>query len=106
MLNNILLCSIAAVVLTGTIYPLFADLLLGSKISVGPPFFNATVLPLAVPVFAAMAVGPMLSWKRASLGPALLRLWWAALAALVVGAWRLRSAPACCRRWPSPPPPG
>ncbi len=78
VLNNILLCSIAAVVITGTTYPLFADLLFGAKLSVGAPFFNATVLPLAVPVFAAMSVGPVLSWKRAALRPALLRLWWAA----------------------------
>jgi cytochrome c-type biogenesis protein CcmF len=87
VLNNILLCSIAAVVFTGTLYPLFADLVLDQKISVGAPFFNATVLPLAVPVFAAMTLGPMLSWKRASLWPALSRLWWAAVAALAIGAW-------------------
>ncbi len=85
VLNNILLCSIAAVVLTGTTYPLFAQLLFGAQISVGAPFFNATVLPLAIPVCAAMSIGPVLSWKRASLGPALIRLWWAALAALAVG---------------------
>ena len=85
VLNNILLCSIAAVVITGTLYPLVADLVFGVKISVGAPFFNATVLPLAAPVFAAMTVAPVLAWKRAQLGPALLRLWWAALAALVVG---------------------
>ncbi len=85
VLNNILLCSIAAVVLTGTMYPLFADLLLGEKLSVGAPFFNATVFPLAIPLFAAMSVGPALSWKRAELGPALMKLWWAALAAAVVG---------------------
>ena len=87
VLNNILLCSIAAVVITGTLYPLVADLVFGHKISVGAPFFNMTVLPLAVPVFAAMTVAPALAWKRAQLGPALIRLWWAALAALVVGLW-------------------
>jgi cytochrome c-type biogenesis protein CcmF len=38
-----------------------------------------------VPLFAAMAIGPVLSWKRADLGAALMRLWWAALAALAVG---------------------
>jgi cytochrome c-type biogenesis protein CcmF len=85
VLNNILLCSITAVVLTGTTFPLFSELLLGQKFSVGAPFFNATVLPLAVPVFAAMAIGPMLPWKRASLGPVLARLWWAALGALAIG---------------------
>ncbi len=84
VLNNILLCSIAAVVLTGTTFPLFSDLLFGQKFSVGAPFFNATVLPLAVPVFIAMSIGPTLAWKRASLRPALSRLWWAALAALAI----------------------
>jgi len=87
VLNNILLCSMAAVVLTGTTYPLFTDLLLGEKLSVGAPFFNSTVLPLAAPLLIAMAVGPVLSWKRAELRPALIRLWWAAVIALVVAAF-------------------
>jgi cytochrome c-type biogenesis protein CcmF len=85
VLNNVLLCSIATVVITGTMYPLFSDLILHDKLSVGAPFFNATVLPLAVPVFAAMAIGPVLPWKRASLAPALTKLWWAALIAVVTG---------------------
>ena len=85
VLNNILLCSIAAVVITGTMYPLFSDLIFGAKLSVGAPFFNAAVLPLCVPLFLAMGIGPVLAWKRASLGPALLRLWWAALAAVALG---------------------
>ncbi len=86
MLNNILLCSIAAVVFTGTTYPVFAQMVFGAQISVGPPFFHLAVIPLAVPVLLAMTVAPLLPWKRAQLGPALIRLWWAALAALVVGA--------------------
>ncbi len=85
VLNNIFLCSIFAVVITGTMYPPFADLLLGQKISVGAPFFNATVFPLAVPLCFAMSLGPVLSWKRAELRPALLRLWWAAVGAGIVG---------------------
>lgn len=85
VLNNVLLCSIAAVVITGTMYPLFSDLILHDKLSVGAPFFNATVLPLAIPVFVAMAIGPVLPWKRAALAPALLRIWWAAAVAVVVG---------------------
>ncbi len=85
VLNNVFLCSIAAVVLTGTTYPLFADLLFGAKISVGPPYFQSTVLPLAAPVFLAMTVAPLLPWKRAQLAPALRRLWWAALVAATVG---------------------
>jgi len=98
VLNNLLLCSIAAVVLTGTLYPMFVDLLLGAKISVGPPFFNTALAPLVVPLVAAMAVGPMLPWKRGDLWGALQRLWWAALAAFGAGflALALAGAPV----WP------
>ncbi|MEI6158591.1 MAG: heme lyase CcmF/NrfE family subunit [Roseococcus sp.] len=83
VLNNLLLCSICAVVLVGTLYPLFLDLLTGQMISVGPPFFNSATAPLALPLVMAMAVGPMLAWKRASLWPVLQRLWWAACVALL-----------------------
>ena len=75
VLNNILICSIAAVVFTGTLYPLFAEMVFATKLSVGAPFFNATVLPLAVPVLLVMVVAQILPWKRAALGPALARLW-------------------------------
>ena len=85
VVNNILLCSMAAVVFTGTTYPMFANLIGGAQISVGAPFFNATVLPLAIPLFAVMSLGPLLAWKRAALAPAIRKLWWAALAALAVG---------------------
>ncbi len=85
VLNNIFLCSICAVVIVGTMYPPFADLLFAQKISVGAPFFNATVLPLAIPVFLAMALGPLLPWKRGRLMPLVVHAWWAALAATVVG---------------------
>ena len=85
VLNNILLCSICAVVLTGTTYPLFAELVFGAKLSVGPPYFQSTVFPLAIPLFAAMSLGPVLPWKRAELLPALFKLWWAGLFATLVG---------------------
>ena len=74
ILNNLLLCTLAATVLLGTLYPLFLDLTTGNKVSVGPPFFNATFVPICAPLFAALCVGPFLNWKRAELGPALVRL--------------------------------
>lgn len=84
VLNNIFLCSIAAVVFTGTLYPPFANLLFGIQLSVGAPFFNQTVLPLTAPLILAMAIGPLLPWKRAALGAALERIWLAFVAALIV----------------------
>jgi cytochrome c-type biogenesis protein CcmF len=95
VLNNLLLCTIAAVVLAGTLYPMFADLMLKAKISVGPPFYQATVFPLAVPLILAMAAGPLMAWKRARPWPVLQRLWWAALAALaaVLVVWLVQGKP-------------
>ena len=93
VLNNILLCAICAVVLTGTMYPPFMSLLSGSAISVGKPFFDATAAPMALPLLAVMAIGPMLPWKRAHLAPVIARLWWAGLlagAAGLVAAFGLR----------------
>ena len=79
VLNNLLLSTATATVLVGTLYPLFLDAVGGAKVSVGAPFFNRTFVPLMVPLIAAMAVGPMLSWKRADLAGALGRLKVAAL---------------------------
>jgi cytochrome c-type biogenesis protein CcmF len=84
VLNNILLCAICAVVVVGTMFPPFADLLLGLKISIGAPYFNITVLVLALPLFVAMALGPLLPWKRGRLWPLVAHAWWAALIAFVV----------------------
>ncbi len=74
ILNNLLLCTLAATVLLGTLYPLVLDLVSGDKVSVGPPFFNITFVPVALALFAALCVGPFLSWKRAELWRALARL--------------------------------
>ena len=41
------------------------------QVSVGPPFFNLTFIPLMVPLIAAMSVGPLLAWKRGDLAGAL-----------------------------------
>ncbi|AHI26197.1 c-type cytochrome biogenesis protein CcmF [Komagataeibacter xylinus] len=93
VLNNILLCSICAVVLTGTMYPPFMSLLFGKTISVGKPFFDATTIPLAIPLMVFMGFGPMVPWKRAQMWPVLRRLWWAAcvaLLALIVATFRMR----------------
>ena len=89
MLNNVFLCSICAVVFTGTAYPPLVELVFGAKLSVGPPYFDLTVLPLCMPLFAAMPVGSVLPWKHADLWPALQRLWWAAKLAAAVGVIRL-----------------
>ena len=84
VLNNLLLATATATVFLGTLYPLFLEALTAEKVSVGPPYFNATFVPIMTPVVVAMAVGPLLAWKRGDLGRALSRLWLAAAAAFAV----------------------
>jgi cytochrome c-type biogenesis protein CcmF len=74
VLNNFLLSVGAATVFIGTLYPLVLDAIGGDKVSVGPPYFNATFVPLMVPMILVMGIGPLLSWKRADLAGALARL--------------------------------
>ena len=74
VLNNLLLTTACLTVLLGTLYPLFLDAVSGEKVSVGPPYFNATFVPLMTPLIAALAIGPMLAWKRGDLTTVLRRL--------------------------------
>lgn len=74
ILNNLLLATGAATVFLGTLYPLFLEAFSSSRISVGPPYFNRTFVPLMVPLVIIMGVGPRLNWKRAELRRVLARL--------------------------------
>lgn len=64
VVNNLLLSVILGLVLIGTLYPLAAESLTGEKLSVGPPYFNATAGPLALVLVAVMAAGPVMRWRR------------------------------------------
>ncbi len=86
VLNNLLLTTAAGTVLLGTLYPLLLEAITGEKVSVGPPYFNATFVPLMVPMIAALGIGPLLAWKRGDLAGVLQRLRVAFLAALVAAA--------------------
>ena len=63
-LNNLFLTALTATVFLGTFSPVFIEMLNGDKISVGPPYYNRTFAPLAVPLLALVVFGPMLNWKR------------------------------------------
>lgn len=72
--NNLFLATACAAVFVGTLYPLLLESINGAKISVGPPFFNATFVPLMLPLLIAVPFGPVLAWKRGDLLGAAQRL--------------------------------
>jgi len=89
VLNNLLLATACGTVLLGTLYPLLLDAITGEKVSVGPPFFNAVFIPLMVPLIGALAIGPLLAWKRGDLAGAIGRLKaaFAFAAIMALGTW-------------------
>jgi cytochrome c-type biogenesis protein CcmF len=84
VLNNLLISTACAVVFIGTLYPMALEAVTGAKISVGPPFFNATFGPLMVPLLIAMPYGPFLAWKRGDILGASQRLSVAAITTVAV----------------------
>ncbi len=93
--NNLLLSAILGIVFIGTLYPLFAEAVSGEKLSVGPPYFNATTGPLTLALVIVMALGPVTRWRRDELQAVIRRvaipvlLSAAALLAMVVFAPRI-----------------
>jgi cytochrome c-type biogenesis protein CcmF len=79
--NNLFLSASCLAVLVGTLYPLALEAWDGSKISVGPPFFNAVFIPLTLPLVLAMPFGQQLAWKRGDLAAVAQRL----LVAMAIG---------------------
>jgi len=80
--NNMLLSAAAGTVLLGTFYPLVIDMIGDDKISVGPPYYNRTFIPIMIPLLLIMVVGPVLKWKRDSIRAAVGRLKYPILASL------------------------
>ncbi|WBY08908.1 heme lyase CcmF/NrfE family subunit [Sphingomonas sp. 7/4-4] len=66
VLNNLLLSVILGVVFIGTLYPLAAQAA-GVQLSIGAPFFNKALVPVALTLVAATAAGPLLRWRRDNL---------------------------------------
>jgi cytochrome c-type biogenesis protein CcmF len=90
VMNNLLLATMTATVLLGTLYPLILELLGGATVSVGAPFYAATFVPLALPLVTLMAIGPFMGWKRGDVKGALQRLLAAGVAALgaaIIALW-------------------
>ncbi len=69
LLNNVLLVVSAALILLGTLWPLFMDAFSLGKISVGPPYFNAVFLVPGLPLVVAIGIGMHATWKHSRLAP-------------------------------------
>ncbi len=60
--NNWFMIFFLGVVIIGTLYPIFLDTITGSKISVGPPYYNLVLAPFLIPLLFLMTSGPNHKW--------------------------------------------
>ena len=63
IINNIIMMIACATILLGTIYPIIIEVINNTRISVGGPYFNSTVIPIILPGLLLMSIAPILSWQ-------------------------------------------
>jgi cytochrome c-type biogenesis protein CcmF len=83
LLNNVVLVGICFTVFLGTIFPLLAEAVTGTKMSVGTPYFDRVTGPLGMALLLLMGVGPLIAWGRASLNNLKRNFLWPSLGALL-----------------------
>jgi len=89
LINNLVFTVMAAMVLTGTLYPLLIDALDAGKISVGPPYFGLLFSWLLVPIVITLPIGIFSNWRQDTPKRLLGKLRWPMLISIVVGALTL-----------------
>ncbi len=85
LVNNILLCVAAGLILLGTLYPLVLDALDRGKISVGPPYFETAFLIPMLPLLLAVGLGTQVTWRSAEWSRVLRRIRIPAITAVACG---------------------
>ena len=83
--NNLLLVALSLTILWGVIFPIVSEAVRGESVTVGPPYFNFFLRAFGIPLLLLMGIGPLVAWRRASIGSLKRMLAWPALVALVAG---------------------
>ena len=68
LLNNLFMMFFLSVVLIGTVYPIFLEVINNEKISIGPPFYHKLLIPFLIPFLFFMAIGPNIKWIKDKMG--------------------------------------
>ncbi|MEW6088467.1 MAG: heme lyase CcmF/NrfE family subunit [bacterium] len=67
LFNNFVLVGIFFVTFWGTMFPVFSELITGSKLTLGISYFNKVNVPLGIILLILMAICPLISWGKTSL---------------------------------------
>src|SRR3974390_3105051 len=67
LFNNVVLLVSCFAVLWGTLFPVLSEWVQGTKVTVGPPFFNKVNVPIGLFLVFLTGVGPLLAWRQTSI---------------------------------------
>lgn len=82
--NNLLFVGISFSVLWGTLFPILSEWVRGTKITVGPPFFNTVNIPLGLLLLGLTGIGPLIAWRKASVSNLRRQFLWPTVVAATV----------------------
>jgi cytochrome c-type biogenesis protein CcmF len=64
VLQNMLFVAVTFAVFWGTVFPLISELVSGTKITVGPPYFQRVTGPLFFALVLLMGIAPLFAWRK------------------------------------------
>jgi cytochrome c-type biogenesis protein CcmF len=85
--NNLLLVALTLTVLWGVVYPLISEAVRGEPVTVGPPYYNFFLKAFGLPLLLLMGIGPVIAWRRSSLGLLARSFTWPFAVAVLFGAF-------------------
>jgi len=93
LFNNLVLLTACFVILWGTLFPILSEAVIGTKVTVGAPFYNNVAVPIGLFLLFLAGVGPLLPWRATSLRAVrrnfvapCIALWLAVIVAFLLGA--------------------
>ncbi len=85
LVNNWILLFCAFFVAFATMFPTLSEAVTGTRMTVGPPFFNKWMLPIGLVLLFLTGLGPLLAWRKSTVENLMQQFAWpvASLAATV-----------------------
>jgi cytochrome c-type biogenesis protein CcmF len=67
LFNNLVLLTACFVICWGTLFPILSQFVQGTKVTVGPPFYDRVAIPIGLFLLLLTGVGPLLPWRSTSM---------------------------------------
>lgn len=83
LINNLLFMGITVACFWGVIYPLVSEVVVGTKVTVGPPYYEQTTGPMFAGLLLLMGIAPLAAWRQTTVKSLGKSLWKPTLVALI-----------------------